>query len=80
MEIEMQVSEGSRYRLNRSNTLSLLLPILSLFPPEMFTIDPPLELAFSYDDSPRGMLPYDFAEESEELVKAGKGRSDQVYS
>jgi len=37
-------------------------------------MDPPLELAFSIDDGPRGMVHNDLRERSEALAWAGKGQ------
>lgn len=58
-----------------SKTLTLLLPILPLFPDALFIQDPPLELAFSADDGPRGMVHSDLRERSEPIALAGKGQS-----
>ncbi|WVQ71619.1 hypothetical protein IAR50_001159 [Cryptococcus sp. DSM 104548] len=55
-----------------NNTLSFLLPVLPLLPPDIFTLTPPLEIAFSTDDGPRGMVHNNFREKSEALAKAGR--------
>ncbi|KAE8538024.1 hypothetical protein D1P53_006091 [Cryptococcus gattii VGV] len=55
-----------------NNTLSLLLPLLPLMPEEMFSQNPPLELAFSIDDGPRGMVHNTFRERSEALARSGR--------
>ncbi|WWC61152.1 uncharacterized protein I303_103731 [Kwoniella dejecticola CBS 10117] len=55
-----------------NNKLTLLLPILSLLPDDLFTMDPPLEIAFSSDDGPRGMVHNTFREKAESLAKSGK--------
>ncbi|KIR74135.1 hypothetical protein I310_01732 [Cryptococcus deuterogattii CA1014] len=55
-----------------NNTLSLLLPLLPLMPEEMSNQNPPLELAFSVDDGPRGMVHNTFRERSEALARSGR--------
>nr|XP_019042714.1 hypothetical protein I302_08420 [Kwoniella bestiolae CBS 10118]OCF21644.1 hypothetical protein I302_08420 [Kwoniella bestiolae CBS 10118] len=55
-----------------NNTLTLLLPILSLLPEELFKMNPPLELPFSSDDGPRGMVHNTFREKAENLARSGK--------
>ncbi|OXG32358.1 hypothetical protein C367_01126 [Cryptococcus neoformans Ze90-1] len=55
-----------------NNTLTLLLPLLPLMPEEMFSQTPPVELAFSIDDGPRGMIHNTFRERSEALARAGR--------
>ncbi|WVQ70107.1 uncharacterized protein L199_008332 [Kwoniella botswanensis] len=54
-----------------NNTLTLLLPILSLLPEELFKMNPPLELPFSSDDGPRGMVHNTFREKAENLGRSG---------
>lgn len=41
-------------------------------PEEMFSQIPPVELAFSIDDGPRGMIHNTFRERSEALARAGR--------
>jgi hypothetical protein len=53
----------------------MLLPILPLMPDELFTQDPPVELAFSMSDGPRGMVHNTVRDRSESLGRAGKGAS-----
>lgn len=79
MELEVQVSRQSFTQRalsslirGYSNTLSLLLPLLPLMPEEMFSQIPPLELAFSIDDGPRGMVHNTFRERSEVLARSGR--------
>ncbi|ODO03427.1 hypothetical protein L198_02274 [Cryptococcus wingfieldii CBS 7118] len=55
-----------------NNTLSYILPILPLLPPDILTLNPPLEIAFSTDDGPRGMVHNSFREKSEALARAGR--------
>ncbi|RSH91311.1 hypothetical protein EHS25_009610 [Saitozyma podzolica] len=55
-----------------NNTLTMLLPILPLMPDELFTQDPPVELAFSMSDGPRGMVHNTVRDRSESLGRAGK--------
>jgi hypothetical protein len=59
--------------MSASNTLTLLLPMLPTLPSEIFQMNPPLELAFSIDDGPRGMVHNDVRERAEAYAKAGKG-------
>nr|AAR84598.1 Cap4p [Cryptococcus neoformans var. neoformans] len=61
---------GWSWRCN--NTLSLLLPLLPLMPEKMFSHNPPLELAFSTEDGPRGLVHNTFRERSENLARAGR--------
>ncbi|KAK4683682.1 hypothetical protein P7C73_g6549, partial [Tremellales sp. Uapishka_1] len=68
----VQIRGTTAWQWRCNNTLTLLLPILPLLPAELFTMDPPLELAFSSDDGPRGMVHSAFREHSEALGKAGK--------
>ncbi|WWD15888.1 hypothetical protein CI109_100312 [Kwoniella shandongensis] len=68
--VRIQGDGAWKWRCN--NTLTLLLPILPLLPAELFTANPPVELPFSFDDGPRGMVHNTFREKSEALARAGK--------
>lgn len=65
-------SESPLVVADGSNTLELYLPMLPLMPEEMFTMDPPFEMAFSLGDGPRSVVHHNFKEKSETLAKAGK--------
>ncbi|KAK8869838.1 hypothetical protein IAR55_000406 [Kwoniella newhampshirensis] len=68
--VRIQGQGAWKWRCN--NTLTLLLPILPVLPEEIYEADPPVELAFSIDDGPRGMVHNTFREKSEALGRAGK--------
>nr|XP_019013499.1 uncharacterized protein I206_01567 [Kwoniella pini CBS 10737]OCF52280.1 hypothetical protein I206_01567 [Kwoniella pini CBS 10737] len=78
--IQIDGEEAWGWRCN--NTLTLLLPILPLLPDELFSMKPPLEIAFSSDDGPRGMVHNTFREKAESLAKSGttwpKGQLDKA--
>ncbi|WVR05243.1 hypothetical protein IAU60_002255 [Kwoniella sp. DSM 27419] len=59
-----------------NNTLKVILPILPLMPKELFEMDPPLEIPFSFDDGPRGLVHDTFRAKSEALATAGKTWSE----
>ena len=65
----------SKIDTDTSNTLSLLLPVLSLMPDELFTANPPVEIIFTKGDGPMGMVHYELQERAETLGRAGKGES-----
>ncbi|ORY33787.1 glycosyl transferase family 90-domain-containing protein [Naematelia encephala] len=71
----VKVRGGGAWKYRSNNTLSLLLPILPLMPPEMFTQKPPLEVVFSIDDGPRCLMHDNFRERSESL-----GRQMKLWS
>lgn len=50
----------------------MLLPIIPLLPPQLFTQDPPLEITFTYSDGPEQQVHNNFRERSEALARAGK--------
>nr|WVH01970.1 glycosyl transferase family 90 protein [Naematelia aurantialba] len=71
----IKVRGGGAWKYRSNNTLSLLLPILPLMPPAMFTQNPPLEVVFSIDDGPRCLMHDSFRERSESL-----GRQMKLWS
>ncbi|WVQ78122.1 hypothetical protein IAT38_000203 [Cryptococcus sp. DSM 104549] len=68
----VRVQGESAWDWRSNNTLSLLIPILPYLPAELFTQDPPLEMAFSIEDGPAGMVHDTFREKSKALAKAGR--------
>ncbi|WVQ78070.1 hypothetical protein IAT38_000151 [Cryptococcus sp. DSM 104549] len=68
----MEVRGDMAWSWRCNNTLSLLLPILPLLPAQLFTQNPPLEMAFTNHDGPGGMVHDTFREKSEMLAVQGQ--------
>ncbi|WVQ98701.1 hypothetical protein IAU59_005832 [Kwoniella sp. CBS 9459] len=68
----VKIQGGGAWMWRCNNTLTLILPILPLLPKEIFEMNPPLEIPFSYDDGPKGMVHNTFREKAEALARAGK--------
>ena len=53
--------------------MRVILPMLPYLPPDFFSQDPPIEIAFSQNDNAAVMLHHEFEATCRDLSKAGRG-------